>query len=229
MNLIYEDLGDCNGIEGLKNYLQSKNIRLVLFAETHGLINEIPIQEEIIKNINPTCYLYELLEEESLITEEEKDNFLIKPNNENFSIISTFEDLKPTILLAKKYNLPLMGIDIKNMLRKDKNFLAKTSLSEEDLIIENEIMKKREIRQKEIIIKYLSEYLGVIFVSVGVYHLRKDSELFKELNQDALIVIPYVNGSSLNDLKSEGISKKEVVYHVINKNDYLKNETKSKT
>lgn len=228
MRTIYENLEFCNEIESLKSYLQRKDIRLVLFAETHGLIDETRIQEEIIKNINPECYLYELLEEENLVTEEEKNNFLSKAKDENFSIISTFGDLKPTIQLAKKYKLPLRGIDIRNMLRKDKDFLTGKSLSEQELIIETEIMKKREIRHREMIAKYLLKYSGIIFVSIGAYHLRKDSELFKELDKNAIIVMPYIDGVSLNNLGSVDISKKEVVYHFINKNNYLNDETTSK-
>ncbi|MAG50082.1 hypothetical protein CL621_00385, partial [archaeon] len=120
-------------IEKLKEILREKKINLIIFGETHGFLDDDKIQEEIIQYFKPTIFLYEMLEETKLLTTDKQKEFLKESNEKDFSVISTFGELKKTINLATKYNLPIVGNDIKNMCRENKDFLKKTELSEEEI------------------------------------------------------------------------------------------------
>ena len=159
----------CKNFEELADFIRSKNIRLILFAETHGFLNEIPIQKKIIQSANPDFFLYEMLEESKILNIEDAQRFLSKPDNKDFSVISTYKELKPTIRLAKSFNLPIIGCDIKNMCQKDKSWLKK-KFSREEV---KALIKKRELRQSKIINQYTSK--GMVFASLGAYHLRRGS------------------------------------------------------
>ena len=157
-----------------------RNRRIVFFAETHGLIEEVSMQKKIIEMIHPELFLYELLEEEEVI---DYDDFLSKPNEEQFSIISTCGDLKKTVRLAKEYGIKIKGCDIKDMCRKDTEFLKKTEFDEE----EKEIMQKREKHQNKEIKKALEESDTPILISLGYFHLRKESPTLEGLEDFAII------------------------------------------
>ncbi|NCO11610.1 hypothetical protein CO038_01080 [Candidatus Pacearchaeota archaeon CG_4_9_14_0_2_um_filter_39_13] len=182
-------------IEDLKKYLKKNKINLIIYGETHGFLDDSQIQEEIIKVFNPTKFLYEMLEETELLTGKEKKIFLNNPDNKEFSLISTFGDLKKTIFLASKYNLPIVGNDIKNMGWEDKKILAKSKLTKEELRIEKEIIFKREKKQAEIIRKNLK--MGEkVFATTGAFHLRKDSPLLN-LQENYVIIYPIYSGNQL--------------------------------
>lgn len=170
----------------LKEELDKNKIRLIIFGETHGFLDDFSVQEEIIKIFNPNIFLYERLEEETLSSDKEKQNFLNQEEDKDFSVISTFGDLKKTILLATKYNLPIKGNDLKNMGRENKDFLKKIELTKEEENLEEEILFKREKRQVQGILDSLKNKEKT-FVSVGAYHLRKDAPLLKVKN-----AIPYL-------------------------------------
>jgi hypothetical protein len=201
----------------LKKILEEKDIRLIIFGETHGFLEDNKFQEEIINLFKPKLFLYELLEETSLETEEQINNFLMKPDSEDFSIISTFGELKSTIEIVKKHNLPIKGIDIKNMLRKDKTFLTKLELTEEEIKLEEKILKEREEKQKQQILLNLQKENKVI-VSTGAYHLREGS-LLLNLNLNYLVVYPAYNGEQVfeppADFERESVSfeVREIVPH----------------
>ena len=62
----------------LKEYTSKEKIKLILFAETHGLIDELPIQEDLIRNLKPSYYVYEMLEDKKIITPDDLRNFCPK-------------------------------------------------------------------------------------------------------------------------------------------------------
>ena len=200
----------------LKQILKEKDINLIIFGETHGFLEDNKYQEEIINLFKPNIFLYEMLEETSLKTKEQIDSFLLNEDSRDFSVISTFGELKNTIKLAKKHNLPIEGIDIKNMLRKDKSFLTAIELSDEEIKIEEEILKKREEKQNQKILSHLKEGER-IFVSVGAYHLRDESPLVN-IKSNYLIIYPIYNGEQIfeppTDFKKENVSfeVKEIVF-----------------
>src|SRR3989344_5733683 len=197
--MIYKINVRINGYKTLKDvkkFMELNKVKIIFFAETHGILDESMVQDKIVSQLKPTCYLYELLEEEKLISGIDFIKFLEKNDSERFSIISSFGELKPTINLAKKYNLPLIGCDIKNMYRKNKDFLKEIDKTEEE-----RIMLNRERKQVEVIKKSLIQDGIPIFVSVGAFHLRKDSLLFKETELNHIVVYPLINDMKLEDLE----------------------------
>jgi len=201
----------CKTLDDVRNFIKLNKIKIIFFAETHGILDELKIQDKIIFKLRPVCYLYELLEEERLISKGDFIEFLKRDDSERFSVISSFGELKPTIRLAKKYNLPLIGCDVKNMYRKNKDFLKEINADEE-----NRSMFNRERKQIEIIKKSLIEYDGLIFVSVGAFHLRKDSPIFKEIKSNYIIVLPLIDNTELENLEKDfNISHAEKIIYIM--------------
>ena len=64
-------------IKKLRKQIRKNNIKLILFAEVHGLIDETYIQEKILREIKSDVFLYELLEEE-LPGETEEDFHILE-------------------------------------------------------------------------------------------------------------------------------------------------------
>ncbi len=176
-------------IRGLKeineigNFIRSHNIKLVLFGEYHKFINQIQIQREIIKNVKPDFFLYEMLEEKKILNDEDAKKFLKNPDDKDFSVISTYGELKPIIKLARSFHLPIIGCDIKNMGCKDKNWSKKKFNLEEGKII----TQKRELRQSKVINEYISK--GLVFALLGDYHVRKNSLVLSKLKTKKFIII----------------------------------------
>jgi hypothetical protein len=205
-------------IEKLKEILREKKINLIIFGETHGFLDDDKIQKGIIKYFKPTIFLYEMLEETKLLTTDKQKEFLKESNEKDFSVISTFGELKKTINLATKYNLPIVGNDIKNMCRENKDFLKKTELSEEEIKKEEEILFKREKMQCDTILSYLKNNKRVL-VTTGAFHLRPNSPLIN-LKEDYLYVYPSYEGEQLFeppkdfDITKAVFEVKEITSHV---------------
>lgn len=213
------ELNNCKVLPDLKEFMKSSGVRLIIFGETHGMIDELPVQKEILKNTSPEFYLYELLEETTVDDDNEKE-FLGKPDEKDFSIISKFGELKPTIRLVRKFNLSVIGCDVKNMFREDKSFREKIDLTEEEIRLEEEIMEKREMQQKKVIEDYLSKSAGPVFASLGLYHIRKDSFLIKNLKENFLIVYPVTEkGEKLWEI--EDFDPEKISYVVTSRDNYL--------
>lgn len=211
------ELKNCKSLNKLRKYIFANKIDVVFFGETHGILDELKIQEKIISIIKPTCYLYELLEEEKLVNKKDFHKFLARKDFERFSVISKVKELKPTVLLAFKFNLPIIGCDIKNMCRKSTDFLREVDFKEEEII-----MLKREKKQNSVIKKSLKIYNRPIFVSLGVFHLRKDSFTFNNIKK-FIKIIPLINGKNLEELTNFNIQDiKEVVY-VLTENEKIEN------
>ena len=179
----------CKTLNNLGEFIRNNNIRLVLFAETHGFLDEIPVQRKIIQKMKPDFLLYEMLEESKILNSKEAKIFLNKPDKDDFSFISTYKDLKPTIKLAKSFNLPIIGCDLKNMDQNSKDWLKKKFSREEG----RKLIKKRELRQAKVINQYTSK--GIVFASLGAYHLRRGSITISNLKEKKFIIVsPSFNG-----------------------------------
>jgi len=171
----------------LRKLIDKINPKLILFGETHGLLNETKIQEEILKNFKCDVFLYELLEDKELLSNESQENFILKPDEENFSLISKNKDLKDTIKLAMKFNIPIKGCDIKNMGREDTLFRER-ELTEKEEKEEDKLMIRRELNQFNKINEELLKNKKV-FALVGIYHILPRSELIKNLVGRNIIII----------------------------------------
>src|SRR3989344_961151 len=182
----------CKNIDSLGEFIRANNIKLVLFGEYHGFLNQVHVQRKIIQNVKPDFFLYEMLEEDKILNDKGAKRFLGKPDNKDFSFISTYGDLKPIVRLAREFNLPIIGCDIKNMCITDKGW-SKRSHKEIIATFSHEEGKKmthkRELRQSKVINKYTSK--GLVFGVSGCYHVRKNSQVLSKLrDKNAIIVKP---------------------------------------
>ena len=73
----------CKNIDSLGEFIRVHNIKLVLFGEYHGLINQIHVQRRIIETVKPDFFLYEMLEQEQILNDKDAERFLNKPDNKN--------------------------------------------------------------------------------------------------------------------------------------------------
>lgn len=172
----------CKNFGDLGKFIKSNNIKLVLFGEYHGFVNQIQVQRKVIRSVLPDFFLYEMLEENKIMNNKDAKKFLSEPNKKDFSVVSTYGQLKPIIRLAMNFDLPIIGCDIKNM-GVDKDWRKKKFSREE----ENKIIKKRELQQIKVINKYISK--GLVFVVLGDYHLRENSLILSKLKNKKTIVI----------------------------------------
>jgi len=170
-------------INELGNFMKTNNIRLILFGEYHEFINQIQIQKKIIKNIKPDFFLYEMLEEKKILNDKDAKKFLNNPDDKDFSVISTYGELKPVIKLARSFDLPIIGCDIKNMGCKDKNWVEKKFTLEEGKVI----TKNRELKQSKVINEYVSK--GIVFALLGDYHIRRGSLILPKLKEKKIIIV----------------------------------------
>jgi hypothetical protein len=173
----------CKNIDSLEEFIRIHNIKLVLFGEYHGFFNQIQVQRKIIQNIHPNFFLYELLEEDKILNDKDAKKFLSKSYAKDFSFVSTYGELKPIIRLARSFDLPIIGCDIKNMYCKNKDWRKKKFSHEEAKMIIN----KRELQQAKIINQYTAK--GLVFALLGDYHLRKNSLVFSKLKEKKAIIV----------------------------------------
>lgn len=194
----------------LRQILNRKDINLIIFGETHGFLEDNQVQKKIIEIFKPDLFLYEMLEESKLESEDEQNIFLNEPDSKEFSIISIYGELKPTIRVAKNFNLPIIGNDVKNMGRVDRSFSTRTELSREEIKSEEEILSKRELKQMSIL-KDLSKKKK-IFATTGAFHIREDSPLLK-IQGNYLIVYPAYLGEQIFE-PPENFDEKKVTIEV---------------
>lgn len=200
-------------VDKLKKYLNDGNISIIVFGETHGFLDDSKLQKIILNYFRPSLILYEMLEETSLLSPQEKTKFLEEDNKKDFSVISTFGELKKTISLAKEFELPIKGCDLKNMCRENKDFLSKTELNPEEEKLEKKIIDKRERKQIRIIQKSFEKYKK-IFVSLGAYHLRENAPIYKLLKEiEGLIIYPSYKGEQSFG-PEEGMTLSEVSFEI---------------
>lgn len=198
----------CKDLRDLGNYILRNNIRLVLFGEFHGFFGQLQVQRTILKAVKPDFFLYEMLEEDKLLNSNQSKAFLNKPNNEDFSFISNYIDLKPIVRLAHTLNLPIIGCDIKNMFCTSKGWVNQKFSREEEL----HIMISRENRQAKIINNYTPK--GIVFAILGDYHVRRTSHLLSKLREEQAIVIRPGFKWKMRFAKKDGFKKSEVFYVV---------------
>ena len=68
----------CKSIRDWGEFIRVHNIKLVLFGEHHGFLNQIQVQRKIIQNVRPDFFLYEMLEEEKILNDKNAKKFLSK-------------------------------------------------------------------------------------------------------------------------------------------------------
>ncbi len=209
-------------IKELKYFIINRSIKAIIFGETHGFFNDLAVQEFLIEKLNPDYYLYEMLEDKKIISNKEFDYFLSREDKSDFSVISRFGEIKPAINMAKKYNMKIIGCDIKNMGRRNKKFLERKKLTSEEEKFEEVLLKKREKNQAKIIKNLIKKSNSLIFVSIGAYHLRKESEIWNDLKEkNILVCYPAFRGKQQFG-PQKGMKKEDISYVIQEKEDYIK-------
>ncbi len=169
-------------INDLRKFIKDHRIITVLFGEYHGFINQIEVQKRVIRAVKPDFFLYEMLERRNILNDKKAKEFLSKPDDKDFSVVSKYGQLKPIVKVARSFGLPIIGCDLKNM-GVNKDWRNKKYSNEET----NKITKKRELQQAKIINQYSSK--GLVFALLGNHHIRKNSALWSKLNEKEVIVI----------------------------------------
>jgi len=191
---------------------KSKSVEseIIFFGETHGFVkNEAEYMEMAIKKLKPQIILYELLEDKKLDNIVKINSFLRQSKNKRFSLISSYGELKGVVELGKKYKLPIIGCDLKDMGR-NKSIPINKKLTKKEIYVERKILKKRERHQMKVIKIVLKKY-KIILVIVGAYHLRKNSPLRKI--KGSRNIIPKYKDKEIFSPKN--ISVKSKIYYSI--------------
>ena len=182
--------------------------RIIFFGETHRFApKELDYIERTIKKFKPEIILYELLENKNLDNLEKINSFLKSPENKKFSLISSYGELKGFVKLAKKYKLPIIGCDLKN-LGRNKPIPINKKLTKKEIRMEEKILKKREKYQTRFIMR-ISEKYHTALIIVGAYHLRRNSPLRKIKNSK--IILPKYKGKEI--FSPKGIKNLNKVYY----------------
>jgi hypothetical protein len=198
-------------VSDLKN-LKARGIKGVIFAETHGFVDDIELQRSIIEAIKSEYYIWEMLEEKNLMNRGDFESFLSNKDNSDFSVISTYGELKAIVKLMSQLGIKGIGCDLRNMGRENKDFLSKTELTAEEEKFEEELLKKRELHQAKVINDTAGKGSSPVFVSLGAYHTREDSLVLKNLRGKYLLCSPTFKGEKV--FCPDGIKKEEINYSI---------------
>ena len=191
----------------MKN-LKSCNFSFILFAETHGYLNDSKIINRLIKQQKPDYVLYELAEDKEFLTPKEFESAL---KQSKLSEMTDIKDIKNVLKICYRRHIPIIGIDLKNFGIKDTKTVREKNENKEEPAEEEmkefmQVLAKREQHQIRLIKEYQKK--GKILVITGAFHLREDSPLWKEL-KDVLIIYPsYKNKIVLEP----NVKKQRIVY-----------------
>jgi len=207
-------------IEQLNQFVNSNSIKLVVFGESHGFFNDLALQEDLICQLSPKTYAYEMLEESNISSEKEFNNFMNHEDITEFSIISTYGELKPAVTMARNKGMLITGCDIKNMGRENRDFLKIINPTPEQKKHEKELMQRREKFMSQKLISLLRDE-QLVFASLGAYHLRKKSFLWDGLeNIKVLICYPTFKGQQKFG-PTKGMKEEDILYILETKESYF--------
>ena len=186
----------------MENYLKIlgrkfnyKEFDIVIIGDLHGFDKSIKIEKELIKSFKPQFVLHEMLESYNLTKEEAKS--IIKAKNWKSKLFN-YKSISYIFKLAKETNATFIGSDLKNHGIKNLNdYHVDRELTKQEEEDEEKLIKKRELKQADNIIRFLNKKKKLICIT-GTYHLRKNSVLVKTLsklkNLNILLVYPHING-----------------------------------
>lgn len=186
----------------------------IFFGDSHGFLNDFEKLKEIIEKYYPEFILSEQMQDISLINDNDYNKIL---KTKYISEMISFDELKDLILLCKKRNIKLIGIDFKNFgfnNRFQKMIKEKIKPRKNDEKEIEKIVKKRELYQLNKIKSYNLQ--KNVLVTLGVWHLRKDSPILKELNNYILIYPSNERGEIIMEPPSE---KTKIIYSEKYKNE----------
>lgn len=212
---------EIEGINSLEQLKDSKWDKIIIFGETHGFFRDLEVQEALIRVLQPEIYLYEMMEEISLNTPQEFKAFLSRGDSDDFSIISTYGEIKPAIRMAESHNMKVIGCDIKNMGREDRSFISKRNLGEDEKVAETKLLRRREKSQLDAIRKH-ADGNSKVFVSLGAFHVLKNSLVMNGLKgKDFLVCYPVYEGHQ-EFLPEPNMQEKKLAYVLTTSGAYFK-------
>ncbi len=183
------------------------NIPFVLFAETHGYLNDFKLIKRIIKQQKPDYVLYELAEDRKFLTPKEFKDIL---RQYRLSEMTDIKDVKQVLGTCYRRHIPVIGIDFKNFAIKDPELVRKKNYNkieptESEMKKIMKVITKREQHQIKLIKEYQKK--GKVLAITGAFHLREDSPFWRELN--GLIVYPAYKDKLIYE---PVVKKKSIVY-----------------
>lgn len=193
-----------SSLSELASYAKKANIKVIIFGETHGFIDDLAFIDIILTTLKPSNILYELLENISI--GKNYTSIIDKKPSEHFSLISSYGDLQAIVSLAKKHALPISGCDLPSLGRTEPIPLE---LTPEIELFEKELLASREAHHKKVV---LSTHPWPVFVIVGSYHLRDNAPLRSIPN--ALFFLPFARGE-IQFGQTGNLEKNEIIIEVI--------------
>lgn len=184
------------------------NFSFVIFAETHGYLDDFKIIRKIINHQKPDYVLYELAEDNVFLEPKDFENTLKK---NKISDMTDIKDIKKVLRICNRYHIPVIGIDFKNFGIKNPEVVREKNENKEEPTEEEmeDLMKLIEDREKHQL-KLIKEYRqkGKILVITGAFHLREDSPFWKDL-KNAVIVYPTYKSKIILE---PSVKKKRITY-----------------
>lgn len=191
--------------------IKNNQIEVVLIGELHGWDKSLKIEENIIRLIKPNIFLHELLEC-YIVTPLDARRILNK--KEWKSKVHSFHDIKQIFSIILKLKIAGRGHDlIYHGIRNIQDYyVTDRELTEKEEKDEQALTKRREEKQKIVILKILTSERPVIAIS-GSYHLRDDSPIIKSLRDKKMALIyPSINGNLYYG--QEGLQSDKIIYIV---------------
>ncbi|MFH0752394.1 MAG: hypothetical protein V1914_02225 [archaeon] len=185
------------------------NFSFLLFAETHGYLDDFKMIKRLIMQQKPDYVLYELAEDNIFLESKDFENVL---RQHQISEMTEIKDIKPVLKICQKYHLPVIGIDFKNFgIKNPENVKEKNENKEEPTEKKMKEFMELLIKREQHQIKLIKEYQkkGKILVITGAFHLREDSPFWKELKNVIVVYPTYKNEIVLEpNVKKQRISYK---------------------
>jgi len=186
-----------------------KDYKLIFLGTTHGFIDDFKKEKEIINEINPKLVLSESLENKELKSKKDFESFIkIKQHSE----ITSFKEVEKLVKYCYSKKIPLIGIDFKNYgfegeLIKIINSQKQPTKKQEKRI--DKILKKREKRHIKIIKDFTKKTSKPILITLGSWHLRKDSLIRKKFRGAKIIYLVNKKGEMILEPTKEGVKYEE--------------------
>lgn len=168
----------------------------IFIGDTHGFISDFKKQKQIINNVNPQFVLSEQLQD---IILDSKEKYVKILRNKKISEMVSFKEVQDLIELCYKKGIKLIDMDLRNFGFDSKlqaTIKNGKKVSKKDEIKIDSIIKKRQLRQLEIIKKYKSIATKPLVIILGTWHLQENSILMNSLN-NYIVIYPCDNNGSI--------------------------------
>jgi kynurenine formamidase len=187
-----------------------ENFSFIFLSLTHGFINDFEKQEKLINEVKPEIILSEQIENKKFYSKKDYDSFL---EMKQFSLMTSFNEVKNLVQLCNKEKVKLIGIDFENygfsddLCHKINNGESLNESEEKEI---NELVKRREKYHLEKLREYQEKSSRPILVFLGAWHLRKEGLIRENIKNSKFIVLKTKKGQEVYEPVRE-----EVIYEEI--------------